>query len=139
MGTHAFTYSGNDGNGNDELRLRSKGHVQYVYGLAVPRTSFVNMETIQGDAKSFGLPALPPHNNDNQRDIWGMVKRRNISGSTKSAGGKAFRDGLMTLKQTCFILDISLFGFMKEWFRIEPTNLAEIIKDGYQTPLNPTT
>ena len=61
-----------------------------------------------------------------------MVKRRNISGSTKSDEGKAFRDGLMTLKQTCFRLGVSFFGFMKEWFRRDPVNLADLVGEKYR-------
>lgn len=82
--------------------------------------------------KALDYPGLPPHNNDCERDIRGIVKRRNISGSTKSEEGKVFRDGLMTLKQTCFRLGISFFGYMKEWFGREPTNLAEIISNKYR-------
>lgn len=89
--------------------------------------------------KALDYPGLPTHNNDSERDIRGMVKRRNISGSTKSEEGKAFRDGLMTLKQTCFRLGISFFGYLKEWFGREPTSLAELIQDKYRATLNPGT
>ncbi len=51
--------------------------------------------------KALEHPRLPLHNNDSERDIRGVAKRRNISGSTKSEEGKIFRDGLMILKQTC--------------------------------------
>ena len=82
--------------------------------------------------KAMDYPKLPLHNNDSERDIRGMVKRRNISGSTKSDEGKAFRDGLMTLKQTCFRLGVSFFGFMKEWFRRDPVNLADLVGEKYR-------
>jgi hypothetical protein len=89
--------------------------------------------------KALDYPGLPAHNNDSERDIRGMVKRRNISGSTKSEEGKAFRDGLMTLKQTCFRLGISFFGYMKEWFAREPTSLADQVRAKYRAVLNPAT
>jgi hypothetical protein len=82
--------------------------------------------------KALEYPKLPLHNNDSERDIRGMVKRRNISGSTKSEEGKAFRDGLMTLKQTCFRLGVSFFGFMKGWFGRESMNLAEMVRERYR-------
>jgi cell division protein FtsB len=83
--------------------------------------------------KALDYPKLPLHNNDSERDIRGIVKRRNISGSTKSEEGKVFRDGLMTLKQTCFRLGVSFFGFMKEWFGRDPVNLADLVVEKYRT------
>lgn len=82
--------------------------------------------------KALDYPKLPLHNNDSERDIRGIVKRRNISGGTKSEEGKAFRDGLMTLKQTCFRLGVSFFGFMKDWFKRDPVNLAELVVEKYR-------
>lgn len=43
-------------------------------------------------------PWLPLHNNASEKGITGFVKRRKISGSTKSEKGRTFRDGLATLK-----------------------------------------
>ena len=80
-------------------------------------------------------PDLPLHNNDSERDIRGVAKRRNISGSTKSEEGKAFRDGLMTLKQTCARLGISFIGYLKEWFAGQRVDLADIVRGRYQTPV----
>jgi hypothetical protein len=89
--------------------------------------------------KALDYPGLPPHNNDSERDLRGFVKRRNISGSTKSEEGKVFRDGLTTLKQTCYRLGISFFGFLREWFARAPTNLAELVKEKYRARLNSAT
>jgi hypothetical protein len=83
--------------------------------------------------KALDHPGLPLHNNDSERDIRGIAKRRNISGSTKSEEGKAFRDGLMTLKQTCARLGISFMGYLKSWFLREPVDLASIVRNKYQT------
>lgn len=82
--------------------------------------------------KALDHPDLPLHNNDSERDIRGVAKRRNISGSTKSEEGKVFRDGLMTLKQTCARLGLSFMGYLKSWFAGQPVDLAEIICDRYQ-------
>ena len=83
--------------------------------------------------KALDHPDLPLHNNDSERDIRGVAKRRNISGSTKSEEGRAFRDGPLTLKQTCARLCISFMGYLKSWFKREQADLASIIREKYQT------
>jgi hypothetical protein len=83
--------------------------------------------------KGLDYPHLPLHNNDSERDIRGVAKRRNISGSTKSEEGKMFRDGLITLKQTCARLGISFIGYLKNWFSRETVDLAGIVRDKYRT------
>lgn len=83
--------------------------------------------------KALDHPGLPLHNNDSERDIRGVAKRRNISGSTKSEEGKAFRDGLMTLKQTCARLGINFFGYLKSWFKREAADLSTIVRNKYRT------
>lgn len=82
--------------------------------------------------KALDYPNLPLHNNDSERDIRGVAKRRNISGSTKSEEGKAFRDGLITLKQTCARLGISFMGYLKSWFVRQPMDLASIVRNRYR-------
>lgn len=83
--------------------------------------------------KALEHPGLPLHNNDSERDIRGVAKRRNISGTTKSEEGKAFRDGLMTLKQTCARLGLSLWGYLTGWFMRQPVDLADIVRTKYRT------
>ena len=78
-------------------------------------------------------PGLPLYNNDSERDIRSMVKFRNVSGSTKSAEGQIFRDSLMTLKQTCFRLGVSFWGYLNAWFRREPIDLAQCVREKYRT------
>lgn len=86
----------------------------------------------EGMLKALDHPGLPLHNNDSERDIRGMVKFRNISGSTKSEDGRIFRDGLMTLKQTCYRLGENFWSYLKSWFRREPIDLAACIRQRYQ-------
>jgi hypothetical protein len=83
--------------------------------------------------KALDHPGLPLHNNDSERDLRGVAKRRNISGSTKSEEGKVFRDGLMTLKQTCARLRINFMGYLKSWFMRKPADLASIVREKYRT------
>jgi Transposase IS66 family len=82
--------------------------------------------------KALDHPGLPLHNNDSERDIRGMVKIRNVSGSTKSEEGLSFRDGLLSLKQTCFRLGVSFWEYLVSWFRREPMDLAERVRRCYQ-------
>jgi Transposase IS66 family len=77
-------------------------------------------------------PGLPPHNNDSERDIRGVAKRRNISGSTKSDRGRKFRDGLLTLKQTCLRLGYNFWDYLMSWYRGSPPDLAELVRKRYQ-------
>ena len=74
--------------------------------------------------KALDHPGLPLHNNDSERDIRGIVKFRNVSGSTKSAEGQMFRDGLMTLKQTCFRLGMSFWEYLTGRFQKKHIDLA---------------
>lgn len=82
--------------------------------------------------KALDHPGLPLHNNDSERDIRGVAKRRNISGTTKSEEGRAFRDGLMTLKQTCARLGISFWGYLTGWFKRQTTDLSQIVRMKYR-------
>lgn len=75
-------------------------------------------------------PQSSLHNNDSERDIRGFVKRRKISGSTKSEAGLKAKDTFMSLKKTCKKLGISFWEYLKD--RIHKTNqipnLAKIIE-----------
>ena len=83
--------------------------------------------------KALDNPGLPLHNNDSERDIRGVAKRRNISGSTKSDLGRKFRDGLQSLKQTCFRVGYNFWDYMQRWFRGDPPDLAELVRKRYQS------
>lgn len=83
--------------------------------------------------KALNHPGLPLHNNDSERDIRGVAKRRNISGSTKSDQGRKFRDGLLSLKQTCFRLGYNFWDYLQQWFHGNPPDLAELIRHRYRT------
>jgi hypothetical protein len=75
-------------------------------------------------------PDIPLHNNLSERDIREYVKKRKISGSTRSDAGRRCRDTFTSLKKTCRKLDISFWHFLKD--RLESQNkyppLAEIVK-----------
>jgi len=75
-------------------------------------------------------PRASLHNNDSERDIRTFVKRRKISGTTKSEKGRKAKDTFISLKKTCEKLEISFWEYLKD--RIHKTNkipnLAKIIE-----------
>ena len=81
-------------------------------------------------------PDVPLHNNLSERDIREYVKRRKISGSTRSDIGKQCRDTFTSLKKTCRKLGISFWQYLKD--RIEYQNkfppLAEIMQSQMVQP-----
>lgn len=89
----------------------------------------------EGMLKALDHPGLPLHNNDSERDIRGVAKRRNISGSTKSARGRKFRDALLTLKQTCFRIRYNFWDYLQLWFLGDPPDLADFVRNKYRSAL----
>ncbi len=59
-------------------------------------------------------PELPLHNNMAESDIREYVKRRKISGGTRSLDGQKARDTFTSLKKTCRKLKISFWLFLKD-------------------------
>jgi len=57
---------------------------------------------------------LPLHNNDSERDIREYVKKRKISGSTRSELGRKARDTFASLKKTCRKLGICFWDYLKD-------------------------
>jgi hypothetical protein len=58
-------------------------------------------------------PDIPLHNNQSESDIREYVKRRKISGSTRSDLGRQCRDTFAALKKTCRKLGISFWEYLK--------------------------
>jgi hypothetical protein len=81
-------------------------------------------------------PWLPLHNNLSERDIREHVKKRKISGSTRSGLGRRCRDTFASLKKTCRKHAISFWEYLKD--RVSGKNailpLPEIIRQAAQTP-----
>jgi hypothetical protein len=57
-------------------------------------------------------PEIPIHNNTSERDIREYVKKRKISGSTRSDLGRRCRDTFVSLKKTCRKLGVSFWQFL---------------------------
>ena len=57
-------------------------------------------------------PEIPLHNNLSENDIREYVKRRKISGSTRSELGRRCRDTFTSLKKTCRKLGVSFWEYL---------------------------
>lgn len=57
-------------------------------------------------------PEIPLHNNASESDIREYVKRRKISGGTRSLVGRKCRDTFISLKKTCRKLDVSFWEYL---------------------------
>lgn len=64
-------------------------------------------------------PDLPLHNNLSEGDIREYVKRRKISGGTRSEDGRRGRDTFASLKKTCRKLKVSFWEFLNDRIRNE--------------------
>ena len=59
-------------------------------------------------------PEIPLHNNTSERDIRDIVKKRNISGSTRSDLGRLCRDTFASLKKTCRKLGVGFRDYLSD-------------------------
>lgn len=59
-------------------------------------------------------PEIPLHNNVSENDLREYVKRRKISGSTRSELGRSCRDTFTSLKKTCRKLKISFWDYLND-------------------------
>lgn len=59
-------------------------------------------------------PEIPLHNNLSENDIREYVKRRKISGGTRSDPGRKARDTFASLKKTCRKLGISFWEYLQD-------------------------
>jgi hypothetical protein len=57
-------------------------------------------------------PELPLHNNLSERDIREYVKKRKISGGTRSNEGRRCRDTFASLKKTCRKLKVNFWNYL---------------------------
>lgn len=72
-------------------------------------------------------PDIPLHNNGAENAIREYVKKRKISGGTRSASGRQCRDTFTSLKKTCRKLGVSFWQYLKD--RIENTGLIPDLPD----------
>jgi hypothetical protein len=72
-------------------------------------------------------PDIPLHNNGAENAIREYVKKRKISGSTRSDYGRRCRDTFTSLKKTCRKLGVSFWQYLKD--RIEKIGLIPDLSD----------
>ena len=75
-------------------------------------------------------PEVPLHNNAAESDIRDYVKKRKISGSTRSADGRRCRDTFASLKKTCRKLGIGFWDYLRDRIRGlgQMPRLADLIR-----------
>jgi len=59
-------------------------------------------------------PDIPLHNNSSESDIREYVKKRKISGSTRSDSGRRCRDTFTSLKKTCRKLGVGFWEYLTD-------------------------
>jgi len=62
-------------------------------------------------------PDIPLHNNLSEGDVREYVKRRKISGGTRSEAGRLGRDSFASLKKTCRKLGVSFWNYLEDRLR----------------------
>jgi len=72
-------------------------------------------------------PELPLHNNLSEGDVREYVKKRKISGSTRSELGRRCRDTFASAKKTCRKLGVSFWWYLKD--RVSGTNRVPWLPD----------
>jgi hypothetical protein len=81
-------------------------------------------------------PDIPLHNNLSEGDVREWVKRRKISGGTRSDDGRRGRDTFASLKKTCRKLGISFWNYLNDRVhgqaRIQP--LSQLIEARFLLP-----
>lgn len=75
-------------------------------------------------------PEIPLHNNAEESDIREFVKRRKMSGGTRSDSGRRCRDTFASLKKTCRKLGVRFWDYLQDRIRGlgHVPRLAELIR-----------
>jgi hypothetical protein len=76
-------------------------------------------------------PVVPLHNNTAESDIREYVKKRKISGGTRSAAGRRSRDTFTSLKKTCRKLGVNFWNYLQDRLRGlgKIPRLADLIRE----------
>ena len=104
-----------------EKDLRQKIEISFdkLFGS---KTGYQSIDHLLGNTLSrkegllqvLNYPWIALHNNDCERDIREYVKRRKISGSTRSELGRKARDTFTSLKKTCRKLGICFWDYLRD-------------------------
>jgi hypothetical protein len=78
-------------------------------------------------------PEIPLHNNASETDIREYVKRRKVSGGTRSDLGRKCRDTFTSLKKTCRKSGVSFWQYIND--RVDAVNeipqLGQLMRERY--------
>jgi len=93
--------------------------------LCIQRTVYPSINNVLNDLREhqadllrvLDRPEVPLHNNAAESDIRDYVKKRKISGSTRSADGRRCRDTFASLKKTCRKLGIRFWDYLRDRIR----------------------
>ncbi len=93
--------------------------------LCEQRTGYPSIDTVLKDLckhkadllRVLQRPEVPLHNNGAESDIREYVKKRKISGSTRSENGRRCRDTFASLKKTCRKLGICFWDYLQDRIR----------------------
>ena len=106
--------------------------------LCAQRTGYPSINNVLQDLREHQAdllrvlerPAVPLHNNAAESDIRDYVKKRKISGSTRSDDGRRCRDTFASLKKTCRKLAIGFLDYLQDRVRGlgQVPRLAELIR-----------
>ncbi|CAG0909196.1 unnamed protein product, partial [Cyprideis torosa] len=104
------------------------------------KTSFVTLnkllERLHGNKdellRVLDRPDIPLHTNGSETDLLDYVKKRKVSGGTRSDLGRRCRDTFASLKKTCRKLGISFWKFLQDRLRSPNSSippLAELVRE----------
>jgi hypothetical protein len=106
------------------------------------RTGYPNINAVLQDMRDHKAdllrvlerPEIPLHNNAMESDIREYVKRRKISGGTRSDAGRRCRDTFASLKKTCRKLGVRFWDYLQDRVRGlgHIPRLAELIRQKAQ-------
>jgi hypothetical protein len=93
--------------------------------LCAQRTGFPSIDGVLKDMRAhrasllrvLDRPELPLHNNLSEGHIRDYVKKRKISGSTRSDSGRQARDTFASLKKTCRRLGVNFWAYLQDRVR----------------------
>lgn len=102
-----------------ELRKRIEDEFEGLFGCKTESHAINDLlkntqSRREGLLKVLEYPWLMLHNNDSERDIREYVKKRKISGSTRSHLGRKARDTFASLKKTCKKLGVCFWDYLRD-------------------------
>lgn len=104
-------------------RKRERARIEKAFeALCATRTCFASLNQAlkrlhrnQAELlRVLNRPELPLHNNASERDLREYVKKRKISGSTRSDDGRRCRDTFASLKKTCRKQHLTFWAYLKD-------------------------